>query len=131
MTQGFHASIAIRWKDFDALGHVNHAVYLTYFEEARDAFLQSILANPEAMYVVRKIEVEYLVEIPAGIRSATIHVHAVRVGNTSFVTSERLLLPDGTLAAMATTTNVWWDIATHAPKPLSEGERARLEATAP
>ena len=31
--------IPIRWGDMDALGHVNHALAFTYFEEARDAFL--------------------------------------------------------------------------------------------
>ena len=29
--------VALRWRDMDAYGHVNHVVYLTYLEEARDA----------------------------------------------------------------------------------------------
>ena len=29
--------IEIRWRDVDAYGHVNNAVYLNYLEEARDA----------------------------------------------------------------------------------------------
>src|SRR4029078_1685342 len=28
----------VRFRDLDALGHVNHAVYLTYFESARIAY---------------------------------------------------------------------------------------------
>ena len=28
----------VRWRDLDALDHVNHAVFLTYLEEGRDAF---------------------------------------------------------------------------------------------
>ena len=28
--------IKIRWRDMDAYGHVNNAVYLTYLEECRD-----------------------------------------------------------------------------------------------
>ncbi len=31
--------VQMRWQDLDGLGHVNHAVVLTYLEEGRDAFL--------------------------------------------------------------------------------------------
>ena len=32
--------VQMRWRDLDALGHVNHPVVLTYLEEGRDAFLK-------------------------------------------------------------------------------------------
>jgi hypothetical protein len=32
--------IEIRWRDQDAYGHVNNAVYLTYLEEVRDEWLE-------------------------------------------------------------------------------------------
>ena len=35
--------IEVRFKDLDAMGHVNHAVFFTYFENARIA---SSNANP-------------------------------------------------------------------------------------
>ena len=35
--------IEIRWRDQDAYGHVNNAVYLTYLEEARDEWLEQTL----------------------------------------------------------------------------------------
>ncbi|MBN2112794.1 MAG: acyl-CoA thioesterase [Acidimicrobiia bacterium] len=34
--------IRVRWSELDPYGHVNHAVYLTYLEQARIAALQSI-----------------------------------------------------------------------------------------
>ena len=34
----FEHEVTVRWRDVDALGHVNHAVFLTYLEEGRDAF---------------------------------------------------------------------------------------------
>lgn len=34
----FQLTIPVRFVDLDALGHVNHAAYLTYFEEARSAY---------------------------------------------------------------------------------------------
>jgi acyl-CoA thioester hydrolase len=33
----------IRFKDIDAMGHVNNAVYITFFEEGRKAFLKEVL----------------------------------------------------------------------------------------
>jgi hypothetical protein len=39
--------IGIRWRDMDAYGHVNNAVYLTYLEEARDAWVQRTLGTTD------------------------------------------------------------------------------------
>lgn len=36
----FWVTIATRWRDMDALRHVNHAVYLTYMESARVDYYQ-------------------------------------------------------------------------------------------
>ena len=37
--------IEIRWRDQDAYGHVNNAVYLTYLEEVRDEWLERALGD--------------------------------------------------------------------------------------
>ncbi len=34
----FSKDIEVRFRDLDALGHVNNAVYMTYFEEGRKSF---------------------------------------------------------------------------------------------
>ncbi|GAB6190708.1 acyl-CoA thioesterase [Desulfocastanea catecholica] len=41
--------IKTRFRDIDSMGHVNNAVYLTYFEEGRKEFLYSLfgIINPE------------------------------------------------------------------------------------
>ena len=47
MGAAFERAVDVRWRDVDALGHVNHAVFLTYLEEGRDAFYQPTLgADP-------------------------------------------------------------------------------------
>ena len=38
-------AIQIRWRDLDVLGHVNNAVYLTYFELARLAYVRAVLGR--------------------------------------------------------------------------------------
>ena len=39
--------IQIRWRDLDALGHVNNAVFISYFEHARLAYIHDLL-GPDA-----------------------------------------------------------------------------------
>jgi acyl-CoA thioester hydrolase len=36
--------VNIRWRDLDAFGHVNQAVYLTYAEEVLDAWFRRMLS---------------------------------------------------------------------------------------
>ena len=35
--------VPIRWRDLDGFNHVNNAVYLSYLEEGRDAWLAETL----------------------------------------------------------------------------------------
>ena len=42
MGSSFHHSIDVRFRDCDEFGHVNNAVYFTYLEEARWAFLRHL-----------------------------------------------------------------------------------------
>ena len=63
--------IEIRWRDLDVYGHVNHVVFLTYLEEARDEWLGLTLGDPSRVwsYVVARIEIDYRRELrPRGRR---------------------------------------------------------------
>ena len=57
--------IEIRWRDLDVYGHVNHVVFLTYLEEARDEWLGSTLGDPARVwgYVVARVEIDYRREL--------------------------------------------------------------------
>ena len=48
MLEGFPvvAEVTVRWADMDALGHVNHARYLRYFEIARLEYLLRLGLDP-------------------------------------------------------------------------------------
>lgn len=39
-------TLEVRWRDLDMLGHVNHAVYLTYLEQAQAHYLREPGAIP-------------------------------------------------------------------------------------
>jgi acyl-CoA thioester hydrolase len=42
----FSVDICIRFRDIDSMGHVNNAVFFTFFEEGRKAFLNEVLNIP-------------------------------------------------------------------------------------
>ena len=87
----FEHPVPVRWRDTDALGHVNHGVFLTYLEEGRDAFYLQILGNPE--YVVVRIEIDLRAEVFHHDRRLTVRIAVERVGTTSLITRESILNP--------------------------------------
>jgi acyl-CoA thioesterase FadM len=52
--------IQTRWPDFDALGHLNHAVYHVYLDEARDAALRGTVGDFERVAERRRPRVDRL-----------------------------------------------------------------------
>jgi acyl-CoA thioester hydrolase len=121
-------AVQVRWRDTDALGHVNHAVMLTYLEEGRDAFLTSRLgALP--MYVIVRMELEFLGELRLDRRTVIAETNDIRLGRTSFTLSERLVV-DGSEIARALVVCVRWDPEAREPLALSADERSALEPRA-
>jgi acyl-CoA thioester hydrolase len=123
----FERLVPVRWRDTDAQGHVNHAVFLTYLEEGRDAFyVQVIGADPD--YVVVRIEVDLRAEVRHPDRQVVVRIQAERLGTTSLTTRETILTPSGDVAAEARVVSVRWDPALRKPIPFTETERLRLSA---
>jgi acyl-CoA thioester hydrolase len=128
MAAVFELPVKVRWRDVDALGHVNHAVFLTYLEEGRDAFyLQTLGSEPH--YVVVRLEVDLRAEVRYPDRRVTVRIAAERLGTTSLTTRETVVTPAGEVAAEARVVTVRWDSGNHKPVPFTEAERARLAAT--
>jgi acyl-CoA thioester hydrolase len=127
MTRAFEHPVRVRWRDVDALGHVNHAVFLTYLEEGRDAFYASIL-GAEPLYVVVRIEIDLRAEVPLGEKEVTVAVEPERLGTTSMTTRELIRTAAGTLAAQARVVTVRWDPDRRTPIPFTDLERAQLTA---
>ena len=122
----FEHQVHVRWRDVDALGHVNHAVFLTYLEEGRDAFFQQVFGG-EPDYVVARVEVDLRAEVRFTEREVTVRLEVERLGTTSLATRETVLTRAGETAAEARVVTVRWDRRARKPVPFSEAERARLE----
>lgn len=62
----FQADIHVRFKDIDAMGHVNNAVVFTYFEEGRKAlFLDALKESAPGgfNFIMAHIECDYLLPV--------------------------------------------------------------------
>jgi acyl-CoA thioester hydrolase len=123
----FEHPVDVRWNDVDNLGHVNHAVFLTYLEEARDAFyVQTFGGDP--IYVVARVEIDLSAEVRYQDRRVTVRVEVERLGTTSLTTVETILTPAREVAAEARVVTVRWDASQRKPVPFTETERAQLLA---
>lgn len=81
----YKTPIAIRFSDIDAVGHVNNAIYLTYFEVARFNYWKEIINwnFPENGVIVGRTEVNYLKQITLADK-INCYVRVTRIGNSSF-----------------------------------------------
>jgi acyl-CoA thioester hydrolase len=128
----YTARIPVRWGDMDALGHVNNAVYFTYFEQARIDYIQGmtdVLRTRNATTGPVLVAVDATFKKPV-LHPATVIVHVFvgEVGRTSFSLLSRLSVEgdEDTLYAESRATLVWIDRSTGRPTPLPDALRHRL-----
>ncbi len=124
----FEHEVAVRWRDTDALGHVNHVVFLTYLEEGRDAFFARVLGS-DPIYVVVRIEIDLRAEVRHQDRQVTVRIDVERLGRTSLTTREAVLNSAGETVAQARVVTVLWDPERRKAIPFSDEARGRLRVT--
>ena len=124
--------IEIRWRDLDAYGHLNHAVFATYLEEVRDEWLERALGRDGDLwdYVVARVAIDYRRELRLEDDRVRARCGLDSLGTSSVRTREAVVVGDGHVAAEAEAVLVARDPETQRPRPLTESERARLEAAA-
>jgi acyl-CoA thioester hydrolase len=124
--------IEIRWVDLDVYGHVNHAVYLTYLEEARDEWLGRALGDPAKVwdYVVARVAIDYRRELNLEDDAILARCGLAGIGNSSVRTREAVLTTGGEVAAEAEAVLVARDAETGRSRPLTSDERAAFECAA-
>jgi acyl-CoA thioester hydrolase len=121
--------IEIRWRDQDAFGHVNNAVYLTYLEEVRDEWLERALGDSGDAwgYVTARVAIDFRRELTQEDDAIVARLWLTRIGTSSVTTREEIVTVGGELAAEAEAVLVARDTETGRSRPLSEAERAALE----
>jgi acyl-CoA thioester hydrolase len=121
----FSKTLEIRWRDIDALGHVNNAVYLTYLEELLTSWLRPAIGDD---WVNARIELDWRQELRLADRQVIAKAELLRVGNSSLTARIWFERPDGAVAAEGEAVVVAWDPAARRSRPLTPEERERLGA---
>ena len=84
--------IEVRFRDIDSMGHVNNAVFLTYFEEGRKAFLHRVfnVVDPKDYpFILAHISCDFLRPVKLG-DSVSLQVWIGEIGRKSFKFKYRL-----------------------------------------
>jgi acyl-CoA thioester hydrolase len=126
----FSHRVEVRFRDCDPMGHVNHAVYLSYLEQCRFAFwrqLTGAAAGPASGIIIARVECDYRAPAFFG-EVLEVRLKVTEIGRSSFVVvyditdtaSERRL-------ADAKTVLVSYDYAAGKPTAISDTLRAQLE----
>jgi acyl-CoA thioester hydrolase len=121
----------VRFRDLDPMGHVNNAVFLTYIEQARVAFLAEVGAATgleDMSMIVARIEIDFKAPVRLG-DELEISVHASRFGTKSF-DLDYVLRVDGEVVAEAKSVQVVYDYGRRQPMPLPADWREKLTAIA-
>ena len=119
--------IPIRWRDVDAYGHVNNAVFLNYLEEARDRLVESLFGEGAWDFVIARVAIDFRSELNQSDREVVVECRVTGFGTSSVRTAERVLAAGGRLAAASESVIVARDPETRRSRPLTDEEKAILE----
>jgi acyl-CoA thioester hydrolase len=122
--------IPTRWTDFDTLGHVTHAAYPIYLDEARDAFMTGTVGSFEEWpSVIAHISIDYRREIRRPAAEVLVRTRVAEVGRTSITFEQEVVGPEGEVSAVARSVVVAWDSEARGSRELSDGDRERLSSS--
>lgn len=122
----FRMPIALRWRDLDAFNHVNNANFLTFLEEARIRWFESIgkeWVTDAFAPLLAAVQLNYRQPIPYP-ADVIVELYLERVGNTSVTIGHAIANQDGTaLYCDGHVVMVWIDRASGRPRPLPDAIR--------
>jgi len=126
----FRHAMEVRFRDCDAMGHVNNAVFLTYIEQSRLLFWQRLTetGSPGSHVIVARVECDY--RAPAYFRDLLeVRLNVGSIGRSSFaLTYEIVNLASGVRLADAKSIMVTYDYSAGHSIPIPEATRALLES---
>jgi acyl-CoA thioester hydrolase len=125
-----HTSVQVRFRDMDAFGHVNNAVFFSYVELARIRYLLDVL-DPDRPFdrmplILARVELDFRSPIAFG-EEVTVETRVERVGRTSFAMRHRMTAgDDARLAGDVQTVLVTYDYDNARPVPVPDEWRRRF-----
>mgnify|MGYP001259546872 FL=1 len=115
--------IQLRFNDFDALGHVNNSVYLSFFDLGKTSYFMQVLPdvqlNREVGIVIADIHVSFLLPVYPG-ENVAVETAVVEVGNKSFKLYQQLIdLDTNEVKCICKTVMVCFDAKTKSTRQIS------------
>jgi acyl-CoA thioester hydrolase len=122
--------LQVRFRDTDAFGHVNNAVFFTYIELARIRYLLDVLQPAEPFermpLILARVELDFRSPIMFG-EDVEVATQVDRIGRSSIAMSHRLTAgTDGRLVGEAQSVLVTYDYAAARPMPVPDEWRSRI-----
>jgi acyl-CoA thioester hydrolase len=118
--------LPLRWRDIDSWGHVTHSVYHDFLAEGRLALITDRLPGAASEFVIARVEIDYRHEVRREADYVDVTGAIAQIGGKSLTIEQRVVLPDGSVAAEARSVMVAWDPTARAARELSPRERAAL-----
>ena len=120
----FKLKLDVRWSDMDEMHHVNNAVYLTYFEQARIYYFGDTLKLnwDEMSFILASVKIDYLKALVFPCE-AWVYMRITKFGNKSFETQYLVTgLTDGKeeISAAGHSTLVMYDYKANKTKSLPD-----------
>jgi acyl-CoA thioester hydrolase len=124
--------LEVRFRDCDAMGHTNNAVYLTYLEQTRFAHWRSLwgfgtpqLAPGLPGVILARVECDYRRPATYG-DLLEVRMRVAEIGRTSFRYEYEIVDQEGRIVLTAKTVQVMYNYATEKPVPIPDDIRALL-----
>lgn len=137
MSQGIlWVPLQVRYCDCDMMGHVNNAVFLSYFELARvqygKHFFSDWLDWKTRGFLIARNEVDYVQPLLLTAKAPGVSIWCSRVGRSSFDFSYEVC-EEGRerVYARGRTVAVFMDLVNHKPLPIPDNARRMLESLIP
>ncbi len=129
MKQKLTCELKVRSYELDGYGHVNHAVFLNYFEQARVEYLEqrglsfSSLWKEGFFFVIARAEIDFLKPLDMSER-IEIQGEIIDVGSTSVTLQQKIFrLPEKELVCRGKFIAVFLDRHTKEPVAVAESFR--------
>jgi acyl-CoA thioester hydrolase len=122
-------SIEVPYRDIDAMGHVNNAVYFSYFEFARQKYWDAVVgleSHLDIGFVMASASIDY--RLPSHMRDLLeVEIRCPRIGTSSFDFTYRITRGVD-LVAEGRSTQVLWDWHGGGKQLFTDALRRRIEA---
>ena len=120
-----------RFRDTDAMGHINNAVYITYLEVARQEYWRKFEDAPDyrrVPFILAHVTCDFRAEALV-LEVLDVGIRCVWIGGKSFAFAYGIRERESQrLVVEATTIQVCYDYATKQSFPVPDDLRRRLEA---